>query len=76
MKHFASYNIRKRVAGDIVAHWGEYLFFDPNFYKATVVRRYRSIEKYRYRARRSHRAELRQINQNLQLYYGKGGNLI
>lgn len=76
MKHFATYNIRTRVAGDIVAHWGKYLFFDPDFQKATVVRRYRSIEKYRYRARRAHRAELRIINTKLQLYYEKRGHII
>lgn len=72
MKHFATYNIRKRIAGDIVAHWGGFLYFDPNLEKATTVRRYRKIELYRYRARRSRRAELFHIDKIISNYEQRG----
>lgn len=71
MIHFATYNIRKRVADDVAAHWGGVLYFDPQNSKATVVPRYRKREVYRRRARREHRAMLLNVNKIIYQYEQK-----
>lgn len=71
MIHFVTYNIRKRVADDVAAHWGGVLYFDPQNSKATVVPRYRKREVYRRRARREHRAMLLNVNKIIYQYEQK-----
>ena len=67
MKHFATYNIRKRIAEDILQYWSGYLFFSEGYTQASIVTRYKSRTRYANAARRQHRKDIYTLNH---LYYG------
>lgn len=66
MRHFATYNIRKRISEDILSRWRGYLYFEPNLQKAVIISKYRRDKQAAFRARRQHRKDIYQLNH---IYY-------
>lgn len=56
MKHFATYNIRKRISEEIMKHWDGYLYFSEDLLKAVPVKKFKEREISKARIRRKHRA--------------------
>ena len=67
MKHFASYNIRKRISDQIMQYWDGYLYFSDDLLKATIVRKYKDREIRKRKIRRRHRQITNILNTQ---YYG------
>ena len=68
MRHFATYNIRKRIAAEVKAVWRGYIYFDDDITTASVVKRFRFREICKYNVRKQRRRDL-SILKNL-LNYG------
>lgn len=58
MRHFATYNIRKRIASEIGKVWRGYIYFDEDITTASVVKRFRRREIYKYNVRKQRRQDL------------------
>lgn len=58
MRHFATYNIRKRIASEIGKVWRGYIYFDEDITTAAVVKRFRRREIYKYNVRKRRRQDL------------------
>lgn len=67
MRHFCTFNIRKRVAADIMKHWEGYLYFTDDLEKAVPVKKYKPREIMKARIRRKHRTIINILNTQ---YYG------
>ena len=58
MRHFDTFNIRKRIAAEVKTVWRDYIRFDDDITTATVVKRFRQREIYKYNVRKQRRRDL------------------
>lgn len=64
MSHFATYNIRKGIASEVLACWSGYISFDGDFRTASAAPKYRRLNRARHNARRVRREDLNYIKDN------------
>lgn len=58
MRHFDTFNIRKRIAAEVETVWRDYIRFDGDITTATVVKRFRRREICKYNVRKQRRRDL------------------
>lgn len=65
MRHFRTYNIRRRAAEEVLTVWADCVSFSPDFCRAVAAPRCRRLEMARHRAGREHREDLQFLKTNL-----------
>ena len=58
MRHFDTFNIRKRIAAEVGTVWCDYIRFDDDITTATVVKHFRQREICKYNIRKQRRRDL------------------
>lgn len=58
MRHFDTFNIRKRIAAEVGTVWCDYIRFDDDITTATVVKHFRQREICKYNVRKQRRRDL------------------
>ena len=61
MKHFATYNIRKREVAKILEYWKGYIYFSDDLTKAIVIKRYKRNERYLQRVKAQRRRDMKSL---------------
>lgn len=65
MRHFRTYNIRRRAAEEVLSVWADCISFSPDFARAMAAPRCRSLDRVRHRAGREHIEDLQFLKTNL-----------
>lgn len=65
MRHFRTYNIRRRVAEEVLAVWSDCISFSADCARAVAAPRCRRLERSRHRAKREHREDLSFLKTNM-----------
>ena len=65
MRHFRTYNIRRRAAEEVLTVWADCVSFSPDFCRAVAAPRCRRLERARHRAGREHREDLQFLKTNM-----------
>lgn len=65
MRHFRTYNIRRRAAEEVLAVWADCISFSPDYTKAVAAPRCCSLGRARRRAGKEHREDLLFLKTNM-----------
>ena len=65
MRHFRTYNIRRRAAEEVLSVWADCVSFSPDCTRAVAAPRCRRLDRARFRAGKEHREDLLFIRTNM-----------
>ena len=65
MRHFRTYNIRRRAAEEVLSVWADCISFSPDYTKAAAAPRCRRLDRARRRAGKEHREDLLFLKTNM-----------